>query len=39
MGMLYYGDSLKILRRYLKDELVGLEYPDRPFDSAQITCA
>ncbi|HVM49588.1 MAG TPA: DNA methyltransferase [Candidatus Acidoferrum sp.] len=35
MGTLYYGDNLDILRRYLKDETVGLVYLDPPFNSAQ----
>ncbi|MDE3068347.1 MAG: hypothetical protein KGJ60_12455 [Verrucomicrobiota bacterium] len=35
MGTLYYGDNLKILRRYLKDESVDLVYLDPPFNSAQ----
>jgi len=30
MGTLYYGDNLEILRRYLKDESVGLVYLDPP---------
>jgi len=35
MGMLYYGDNLDILRRYLKEETVDLVYLDPPFNSAQ----
>jgi site-specific DNA-methyltransferase (adenine-specific) len=35
MGTLYYGDNLDILRRYLKDEMVGLVYLAPPFNSAQ----
>jgi site-specific DNA-methyltransferase (adenine-specific) len=35
MGMLYYGDNLGILRRYVKDETVDLVYLDPPFNSAQ----
>jgi DNA modification methylase len=35
MGMLYYGDNLDILRRYLKEESVDLVYLDPPFNSAQ----
>jgi site-specific DNA-methyltransferase (adenine-specific) len=35
MGMLYYGDNLDILRRYVKDETVDLVYLDLPFNSAQ----
>ena len=35
MGMLYYGDNLDILRRYVKDETVDLVYLDPPFNSAQ----
>ncbi|MHB8606327.1 MAG: DNA methyltransferase [Thermoplasmatota archaeon] len=31
--MLYYGDNLEILRRYLKDETVDLVYLDPPFNS------
>lgn len=30
---LYYGDNLKIMRRYLKDETVDLVYLDPPFNS------
>lgn len=32
-GTLYYGDNLKILRQYLKDESVDLIYLDPPFNS------
>ena len=35
MGMLYYGDNLDILRRYLNDESVNLVYLDPPFNYAQ----
>ncbi len=35
MGSLYHGDSLDILRRYLRDETVDLVYLDLPFNSAQ----
>ena len=28
MGTLYYGDNLGILRRYFKDEMVELAYPE-----------
>jgi len=33
MNTLYYGDNLKILRDYIKDESVDLIYPDPPFNS------
>ena len=33
MNTLYYGDNLKILRDYLKDESVDLVYLDPPFNS------
>lgn len=33
MNTLYYGDNLDILRRYVKDESVDLEYLDPPFNS------
>jgi len=33
--MLFYGDNLDILRRYVKDETVDLVYLDPPFNSAQ----
>jgi 16S rRNA G966 N2-methylase RsmD len=32
-NMLYYGDNLDILRRYVKDETVDLVYLDPPFNS------
>jgi DNA modification methylase len=32
-NVLYYGDNLDIMRRYLKDESVDLEYLDPPFNS------
>lgn len=35
MGMLSHGDTLDILRRYLKDETVDLVYLAPPFNSAQ----
>jgi site-specific DNA-methyltransferase (adenine-specific) len=35
MGILYYGDNLDILKRYIKDETVDLVYLDPPFNSAQ----
>ena len=34
-NMLYYGDNLDIMRRYIKDESVDLVYLDPPFNSAQ----
>ncbi|MCX7046727.1 MAG: DNA methyltransferase [Candidatus Sumerlaeota bacterium] len=34
-NLLYYGDNLDILRRYIKDESVDLIYLDPPFNSAQ----
>lgn len=34
-NVLYYGDNLEILRRYLKDETVDLVYLDPPFKSNQ----
>lgn len=34
-NMLYYGDNLDILRRYIKDETVDLVYLDPPFKSQQ----
>jgi 16S rRNA G966 N2-methylase RsmD len=34
-NLLYYGDNLDILRRYVKDERVGLVYLDPPFKSHQ----
>jgi 16S rRNA G966 N2-methylase RsmD len=33
MNTLYYGDNLKILRDYIKDESVNLIYLDPPFNS------
>jgi len=33
--MLYYGDNLDVLRRYVKDESVDLIYLDPPFNSNQ----
>ena len=33
MNTLYYGDNLKILRDYIKDESVDLVYLDPPFGS------
>lgn len=35
MNILYYGDNLDILRRYIKDETVDLIYLDPPFKSNQ----
>lgn len=32
-NMLYYGDNLEILRRYIRDETVDLVYLDPPFNS------
>ena len=32
-NVLYYGDNLDILRRYVKDESVDLVYLDPPFNS------
>jgi site-specific DNA-methyltransferase (adenine-specific) len=34
-NVLYYGDNLEILRRYIKDETVDLVYLDPPFKSNQ----
>ena len=34
-NVLYYGDNLDILRRYVKDESVDLVYLDPPFNSNQ----
>lgn len=34
-NILYYGDNLDILRRYIGDETVDLVYLDPPFDSNQ----
>jgi DNA modification methylase len=33
MNTLYYGDNLKILRDYVKNESVDLIYLDQPFNS------
>ncbi len=33
MNTLYYGDNLRILREYIKDETVDLIYLDPPFNS------
>jgi adenine specific DNA methylase Mod len=35
MGILYYGDNLEILKRYVNDESVDLVYLDPPFNSNQ----
>jgi DNA modification methylase len=35
VNVLYYGDNLDILRRYIKDETVDLVYLDPPFKSNQ----
>lgn len=35
MNVLYYGDNLDILRRYIKDETIDLVYLDPPFKSNQ----
>lgn len=32
-NLLYYGDNLDILRRYVKDETVDLVFLDPPFNS------
>jgi site-specific DNA-methyltransferase (adenine-specific) len=32
-NVLYYGDNLEILRRYIEDESVDLVYLDPPFNS------
>src|SRR3954464_12050494 len=32
-NLLYYGDNLDVLRRYIKDETVDLVYLDPPFNS------
>ena len=32
-NLLYYGDNLDILRRYIKDQTVDLIYLDPPFNS------
>jgi len=34
-NVLYYGDNLDILRRYIKDETIDLIYLDPPFKSDQ----
>ncbi|MBN2455817.1 MAG: hypothetical protein JXB29_04650 [Sedimentisphaerales bacterium] len=34
-NILYYGDNLDILRRYIKDETIDLIYLDPPFNSNQ----
>ena len=34
-NVLYYGDNLDILKRYVKDESVDLIYLDQPFNSNQ----
>jgi site-specific DNA-methyltransferase (adenine-specific) len=34
-NVLYYGDNLDILRRYIKDENIDLIYLDPPFKSDQ----
>jgi DNA modification methylase len=34
-NVLYYGDNLEVLRRYIKDETVDLVYLDPPFNSNQ----
>ena len=34
-NILYYGDNLEILRRYIKDESADLVYLDPPFKSDQ----
>jgi hypothetical protein len=34
-NILYYGDNLEILRRYIEDESVDLVYLDPPFNSDQ----
>lgn len=33
--LLYYGDNLDILQRYVKDETIDLVYLDPPFKSNQ----
>lgn len=35
MNTLYYGDNLKILREYIKDETVDLIYLDRQYEEPQ----
>jgi len=34
-NILYYGDNLDILRRYIRDETIDLIYLDPPFKSNQ----
>lgn len=34
-NLLYYGDNLDILRRYIKDETIDLVYLDPPFKSTK----
>ena len=34
-NVLYYGDNLDILRRYIKDETINIVYLDPPFKSEQ----
>ncbi|MDE1820847.1 MAG: restriction endonuclease [Euryarchaeota archaeon] len=34
-NLLYYGDNLDVLRRYIKDETIDLVYLDPPFNSNQ----
>lgn len=34
-NVLYYGDNLDILRRYIEDETIDLVYLDPPFNSNQ----
>ncbi|GAH47695.1 unnamed protein product [marine sediment metagenome] len=34
-NILYYGDNLDILQRYIKDETIDLIYLDPPFKSNQ----
>lgn len=34
-NLLYYGDNLDVLRRYVRDESVDLVYLDPPFKSNQ----
>ncbi len=35
-NVLYYGDNLDILQRYIKDETIDLIYLDPPFDTFLI---
>jgi 16S rRNA G966 N2-methylase RsmD len=35
-NVLYYGDNLDILRRYVPDESVDLVYLDPPFNSQRV---